>query len=139
MSQSAIFWPMLAHVALIYGIYFLVSKRRIAAIKAGNARSSQFRENLQDPPESLFAHNNLRNQFELPALFYPLCIALYVTNGATLLTLVLAWLFVASRYIHAWVHVTTNRIRHRRPVFIIGWIIMGAMWLIFALHIAGLA
>ncbi len=139
MNQTAIFWPMLAHVALIYGIYFLISKRRIEAVKAGSARSSQFRENLVEPPESQFVRNNLSNQFELPTLFYPLCIVFYVTEGVTLFTAILAWLFVASRYIHASIHTTTNRIRHRRPIFIVGWLIMGVMWVTFALQTTGLA
>ena len=52
MNQTAIFWPMFAHVALIYGVYFLISKRRIEAIKTGSAKSSRFRENLVEPPES---------------------------------------------------------------------------------------
>ena len=139
MNQTAIFWPMFAHVALIYGVYFLISKRRIEAIKAGSAKSSRFRENLVEPPESRFVRNNLANQFELPVLFYTLCIALFVTNGVTLFAVTLAWLFVASRYIHCRIHTTTNRIRHRRPIFIIGWLLIGVMWVIFALQIAGVA
>ncbi len=136
MNQTAILWPMLAQVALIYWMYFLISNRRIKAVKSGLARSSQFRENQDEPEESLFVRNNLTNQFELPTLFFPLCIALFVTEGVTWLTVTLAWLFVASRYIHAWIHVTTNRIRHRRPVFATGWLVMGVMWVIFALQIA---
>lgn len=137
MNQTAIFWPMLAHVALIYGVYFLISRRRIQAISAGSAKAAQFRENQVEPSESLFVRNNLANQFELPMLFYPLCVSLYVTDGVNLFTVILAWLFVASRYIHAWIHTTTNRIRHRRPSFIIGWLVMGVLWCALALHIAG--
>lgn len=139
MNQTAIFWPMLAHVALIYGIYVLLSRQRVKAVSSGSARSSQFRENLNEPTESLFVHNSLRNQFELPMLFYPLCIVLYVTDGVTLLTVILAWLFVALRYIHAFIHMTTNRIRYRRPIFAIGWLVLGILWLTFAFQIAGLA
>ena len=72
-------------------------------------------------------------------LFYTLCIALFVTNGVTLFAVILAWLFVASRYIHCRIHTTTNRIRHRRLIFIIGWLLIGVMWVTFALQIAGVA
>ena len=82
--------------------------------------------------------NNLANQFELPVLFYPLTIALYVTDGVTTFTVTLAWLFVISRYIHAWIHITSNRIRFRRPMFIVGYTIQGVMWIAFGLHIASL-
>lgn len=138
MTSTAIFWPMIAHVALVYFVYALMSRRRRAAIAAGTARTRQFRENLEEPEESLFARNNLTNQFELPTLFYPACIALYVTGAATLVPVVVAWVFVASRWAHTAIHVTTNRIRYRRPMWIVGYFAVGAMWLWLALHLLGL-
>jgi hypothetical protein len=137
MSGTAIFWPMLVQVALVYAVYALISRRRVAAIKAGNARSSQFRENQVEPPESLFVRNNLANQFELPVLFYAACISLFVTGGASVVPVVLAWLFALSRVAHAAIHVTSNRLRYRRPIFAFGYFVLGLMWLWFALHLAG--
>lgn len=138
MNQTAIFWPMLLQVALIYAVYVLMSYRRKAAIRAGSVRTSDFRENRNEPPESLFVRNNLANQFELPVLFFVVCLALYDTNGSNVLTVALAWVFVISRYAHAAIHVTTNRIRHRQPLFVIGFLALFAMWVWFALHIAGI-
>lgn len=139
MSQTAIFWPMIAQTALIYAVYVLISLRRHAAIKAGSAKNSQFRENRDEPPESLFVRNNLTNQFELPVLFYAVCLALHAVGSADLVSVVLAWLFVASRYAHAFVHVTTNRLRHRRPAFTAGFVLLALMWARLALHLAGIA
>lgn len=138
MNQTAIFWPMLLQVALIYAVYVLMSYRRKAAIRAGSARTSDFRENRNEPPESLFVRNNLANQFELPVLFFVVCLALYDTNGSNVLTVALAWVFVISRCAHAAIHVTTNRIRHRQPLFVAGFLALFAMWVWFALHIAGI-
>ncbi len=135
MNQIAIFWPMLAHVALVYGVYFLMYLRRSAAVRSGGARVSQFRENREEPAESLFVRNNLANQFELPVLFHVCCLALYATAGAGLVAVVLAWVFVASRYVHAWIHVTSNRIRFRQPAFSLGFLALGAMWIALAIHI----
>jgi hypothetical protein len=139
MSETAIFWPMLAQIALVYVIYALISLRRIEAIRAGNARSSQFRENQVEPPESLFVRNNLANQFELPVLFYAACLSLYVTSGVSTVPVVLAWLFALSRIVHAYVHVTSNRLRYRRPIFTFGYVVLALMWVWFALHLLGLA
>ena len=138
MNQTAIFWPMLAQVALIYGIYFLMFLRRKAAVEAGSVKISDFRENRNEPPESLFVRNNLANQFELPVLFFAACLALYATDGSNILTVALAWIFVLSRIAHAAIHVTTNRIRHRQPAFTAGFLVLLVMWLWFALHIAGI-
>ncbi|MBP1883173.1 MAPEG family protein [Sinorhizobium mexicanum] len=46
-----------------------------------------------------------------------------------IVSLSLAWLFVASRYLHAYVHVTGNWLRHRHPFFMSGVAPLGAMWL----------
>lgn len=138
MNQTAIIWPMIVHVVLVYCIYALIARRRYAAVKAGSAKPSQFRENVVEPPESQFVRNNLANQFELPVLFHSGCLALFVTGGAGLVAVALAWLFVASRVVHAVIHVTTNRIRYRQPVFTLGFLALGVMWLWLALHLLGL-
>jgi hypothetical protein len=138
MNQTAIFWPMLLQVALIYGVYGLISVRRKQAIRAGSVKVSQFRENQNEPSESLFVKNNLANQFELPVLFFAACIAIHATSGTSYLTVVLAWLFVLSRCVHAYIHVTSNRIRYRQPAFTFGFLVLLVLWIVFALHIAGL-
>lgn len=135
MNQTAIFWPMIAHVALVFGIYVLMFRRRKAAVQAGSARISQFRENQNEPAESLFVRNNLANQYELPVLFHIACLALYAVAGAGLFALVLAWIFVLSRYVHAYIHVTTNRIRYRQMAFTVGFVVLAIMWLMLALHL----
>ncbi len=53
------------------------------------------------------------NQFELPVLFYVLTILAYVTHLAGVVFVVLAWIFVIFRILHAYVHVTSNIIRLR--------------------------
>ncbi len=108
MNQTAIFWPMIAHAALVFGIYVLMFLRRKAAVQAGSIRISDFRENRNEPAESLFVRNSLANQFELPVLFHAVCLALYATAGANVLAVVLAWVFVLSRYLHAFIHITTT-------------------------------
>jgi hypothetical protein len=138
MNQTAIFWPMILQAALTYGIYALMSRRRIAAIKAGSAKTSQFRENQNEPAESLFVRNNLANQFELPVLFFAVVLAIHATAGTSYLTVALAWIFVLSRYVHAYIHVTSNRIRYRRPAFIVGFFALLLLWAAFAAHLAGL-
>ncbi len=136
MSQTAIFWPMIAQVALVYAVYLLIGMRRKKAVESGSATVSQFRENRDEPAESLYVRNNLANQFELPVLFYAVCLALFVTGGADVAAVSLAWVFVLSRFGHAYVHVTSNRIRHRQPLFVLGFFALGAMWLLLALRLA---
>ena len=136
MAGTAIIWPMIAHVALVYGVYALIALRRKRAVDTGSAKVSQFRENRDEPAESLFVRNNLANQFELPVLFHACCLALLASGGVGPVVLVLAWIFAFSRYVHAAIHVTTNRIRYRQPAFAAGFLTLGAMWAALAVHIA---
>lgn len=139
MPNDAIFFPMIAQVVLVVILYALLGMRRAAAIKAGRAKVSQFRENLNEPEDSLFARNSLANQFELPVLFHAVCLALFVTGGAGTWAVMLAWLFVASRYVHAFIHVTSNRVRHRQPAFMVGFVVLIALWGMLAVHLVGRA
>lgn len=137
MSPTAIFWPMLAHVLLVYIVYLMLAVRRRATVSSGEARPAQFKLRGSEPESSATVSNNLMNQFELPVLFHMLCLALFVTGGVSVVTVTLAWLFIALRYVHAWVHLTSNRLRLRSPVFRLGAAVLGVAWIWFALHLGG--
>ncbi len=94
----------------------------------GQDRRFLFRENRDEPGESLIVRNSIANQFELPVLFHLCCVLLYLTEADNLLSLGLAWLFVALRYAHAFIHVTSNRLRYRQPLFMAGFLVLVAMW-----------
>jgi hypothetical protein len=125
---EATIWPMIAHVALVFCLYFMLSFRRVGAVKGGRARVEQFRENREEPAESLIVKNAIANQFELPVLFYVVSILLYLVDADNPVTVAGGWLFVVLRYLHAYVHVTSNRIRYRRPLFIAGFAVVGLLW-----------
>jgi len=129
MTGFGIFWPMVAHVALVFALYALLSTRRASLIRTGKIDASLFRENRDEPGESLIVRNSIANQFELPVLFHLCCVLLYLTEADNLLSLGLAWLFVALRYAHAFIHVTSNRLRYRQPLFMAGFLVLVAMWI----------
>ena len=139
MNQTAIFWPMLAQVLLIYVVYLVLARRRFGPLLAGTVKPREFVARGTEPAGSTTASNNLMNQFELPVLFFALCLSLYVTNGVNYLSLFVAWLFVISRFIHAAVHLTRNHVGLRSAAFATGYVILGIGWILFALHIAGAA
>lgn len=136
MNQTAIFWPMLAHVLLVFIVYGVLAIRRGGAVRSGEAKINQFKSRSNEPDSSVTAANNLMNQFELPVLFHTCCICLYVTAGSSMLTVTLASAFALLRYAHAYVHLTTNRMRWRNMTFRFGVMVLLALWIVFALHIA---
>ncbi|PSH70761.1 hypothetical protein CU102_01545 [Phyllobacterium brassicacearum] len=136
MSQTAIFWPMIALTFLICCVYAVLFLRRQQALAIGQATPHDFKLPLKEPEASVTAIRNLMNLYELPTLFYVVCLSLYAVNGATLLAVILAWLFVAARAVHTIVHITSNRLRLRQPLFLVGFILNGALWVLLALHLA---
>ncbi|MDF1775398.1 MAG: MAPEG family protein [Rhizobiaceae bacterium] len=129
MSNTAIFWPLIVQTALIYAIYVLASGRRVSAVRSGKAKASEFKIPMIEPQPSATAVRNLINQFELPFLFYIVCVILYMVNGVNDAIVALAWLFVASRFVHSWVHVSSNDLRKRRPLFLVGFVVNAILWL----------
>jgi hypothetical protein len=137
MNQTTIFWPVLAHVLLIYLVYGVLGRRRYGAVRSGEAKAGQFKVRSTEPASSITVAANLTNQFELPVLFYVLCLTLHLTNGVNYLTLALMWIFVASRYFHAWIHLTSNNLLLRSRSFFVGAVILLLGWIWFALHLLG--
>lgn len=128
MTGFEMFWPLLAHVLLVYLLYGLLSLRRGKDLREGRMEKSDYRENRDEPVESLYVKNSIANQFELPVLFYACSILLYITEADNLVAVGLAWLFVILRYAHAYVHVTSNDLRYRSPLFAAGFVVLAAMW-----------
>lgn len=81
------------------------------------------------------ANRLLLQQFELPVLFYVLTILAYFTHRAGVVFVVLAWIFVVFRYLQAYVHVTSNKVRLRGSFFIVSAIALAIMWVIYMVEI----
>lgn len=132
MKQTAIFWPMLAHVLLVFVVYTVLAIRRGAAVKTGEANVKQFKGRADEPASSVTAANNVMNQFELPVLFHTACLSFFAIQGVSTAVLAFAWAFALLRYAHAWVHLTTNKLRWRNMLFRVGVLALFVMWALFA-------
>ncbi len=137
MNPVAIFWPMVAHAFLACLIYALLAYRRRIAVVSGAVRPNHFKTRTEEPAVSAAVAANLLNQFELPVLFHAVCLALFATNGVSFVAVALAWLFIVARYLHAFVHVTSNDLRYRSPLFAAGFVILVVLWIWFSLHLLG--
>jgi hypothetical protein len=133
MSMQAMLMPVFAQVALTFALLFWMQVLRIKAIRRGQvpAQSVALRE-PNWPPRTLQIGNAYHNQLETPLLFYVLILLSLVTETADSILLVLSWMFVASRFVHAYIHLTSNRMDRRGPVFLVGAIGLALMWIIVA-------
>jgi hypothetical protein len=135
-GNIAIFWPVIVQAFLTLVVYGVLIVRRRTAVAAGETRVDGFRVPAGEPAKSATAVRNLSNQFELPVLFFVVCLSLYITNGASSIAVVVAWVFAISRVVHAAIHLGPNTIALRMPAFVIGVAAVAVLWIVFAVHVA---
>ena len=67
------------------------------------------------------SRQTLKNQFELPVLFYFLIVLLYINETITIYELILSWTFSISRYLHCYIRLTSNYVPYRAMIFTLGY------------------
>ncbi len=129
MDTSAILQPFLAMLALTLVVWAYMYHRRLSFLFANNidpqSLTSRHEVAGKYPPEIAYPSDNLKNLFELPVLFYAVCLYLYVTGGVDAVHVISAWVFVAFRILHSAVHCTINIVKLRFGVYAIAAI---ALW-----------
>ena len=136
MSIQAVLLPLFVEVIATFVLLFWMAHLRTRAFRIGEVKAQDIALREPNwPPRIAQISNAYHNQLELPVLFYVLTILAWITRHADLLFVVLAWIFVASRPVHAYIHVTDNDVNRRGPVFGLGAFVLTIMWLIFMIRI----
>jgi hypothetical protein len=128
MSRDWILVPVIIQVFLTLFVYLrlLQVKKRAAA----EGRVDRTRVALRDdawPDYVIQVNNNIRNQFELPVLFYVLAVILWLLESAHGVAVAAATVFVVSRIVHAGIHLSINAVPPRRHTFTVGWVAVFVM------------
>lgn len=123
MSRDWIFVPVIIQVFLTLFVYLrlLQMKKRAAAAGQVDRKTVALRDDAW-PDYVIQVNNNIRNQFELPVLFYVLAILLWLLEAVDGIAVAAATVFVLSRIVHAGIHLSINAIPPRRHTFTIGWL-----------------
>jgi hypothetical protein len=136
MSIQFVLLPLFVQVALTFALLVWTARSRIRALNSKQVKMADVAlGQLNWPAKVQQISNNYNSQFQLPVLFYVLTLLAIVLHQADVLFVVLAWLFVLSRLLHAYIHTGTNYVRHRFNAFATGVFILMAMWAIFAVRI----
>ena len=134
MDARLIFWPAVAMVALSFVVQMRMYATRIGEMKRERihpqsiATSAAAAARLKDTN----AADNFRNLFEVPVLFYTALIVAFLTAQVSILTLALAWLFVALRIAHSAIHCGYNKVMHRFYAYLSGSWVLWILWAVLA-------
>ena len=128
--KNFILYPIVFYIFYIFFIGVLLVRSRIKAVSSKQVSIKFFKtysgQELNEQLTVLGRHFD--NQFQIPVLFLFGCFALYMTDRVTSHSLIFAWLFVISRLVHSWIHLTLNNVLHRMIVFIFGFLMTLIVW-----------
>jgi len=129
-NGKMIFLPVLLQVLVTFYAYILLSTEKAKAAKAGLVDEARRSLYVDAWPEVVVKiNNNVRNQFELPVLFYALVLLLWDLGSVGLFEQIIAWLFALSRVVHVYIHTGSNYVPVRRRVFIFGVVMVAILYL----------
>ena len=125
------FYPMFLMVILTFIVGVIASITRFTYLRNGQVGIGYFRlMEGQDIPEKVTITTRcFNNMFEVPVLFYVVCVLSISLGVEGVPALVLAWLFVGSRYLQAFIHLTRNRLLPRMLSFWMSLICVLLLWI----------
>ncbi len=136
MSVQAVLAPVFVLVLLTAVLLLRTVSLRVPALRGGRVRPTDVTlDDAAFPERTRQFGNAYSNQFELPVLFYVLVILAMQTKQADFLFVVMSWLFVLSRLVHAYIHTGANDLSQRGLAFAFGAAVLLLMWLIYALRL----
>lgn len=121
MNQNWIFIPALMQVSLTLIVFIMLNAAKSKALTLGQVDEERRALHTDAWPEYVLKiSNNIGNQFETPVLFYALSFILWALNAVDIFAIMLAWGYVITRILHAYIHIGSNYVPLRRRVFTIG-------------------
>lgn len=131
MSAHAIFWPGFALAAITFVVWIRMYTERVAEMKAKRIHPQKVASRVQAAQllSNTRALDHYSNLFETPVLFYFTLAVVAIAKLDLSALLPMAWAFVGLRAVHAFIHVTYNKVWHRFYAFLASCI---ALWLFIA-------
>lgn len=123
--------PMTAHVGFTALLYVVLTVARAPAIWGIGRRADGSNPWARVEPR---ISANLSNQFEWPLFFHVACAVLVLLDQDDRPAVVmLAWLFVAGRWLHSAVQILTGNVRLRGLVFMVNFVAVIGLWVVLLL------
>ena len=134
----AILWPTFALVGLIIIVWASLVLARVGHIRRNPPKAADFASGEQalryfQPVE--MPSNNFSNLFEMPVLYFALVPLLLITSQATHVQVTLAWVYVALRVLHSFIHIVVRKVTLRAIVYWLSSGVLIAMWVGFFVDI----
>jgi hypothetical protein len=136
MSIQMVLLPVFVQVGLTFALLVMMVGARRQTLVNGETKIKNIALGEPNWPKGATQIGNCyRNQFELPVLFYVLIALALPLRRADFLIVVLSWVFVIVRLLHAGIFVSSNDLGRRSTAWLAGVVVLLVMWIYFALKI----
>jgi hypothetical protein len=129
-AAAALLQPVVALVVLTAIVGLMMLGYRNVAVIRGAASPRYFRGYTDDKPAEWIERpaRAYMNLLELPVLFYVVCLLMLTTGRFDAVQVSLAWLFVVTRYAHAFIYIGFNHVPLRLAAFLAGAVTLVVIW-----------
>ena len=130
MDPAAILYPVFAMFLLVSIVLLRMRSMRFAAVRRREVPVEYYQafQNAAEPEPLRVIARHFANLFEMPVLFYVTTVMIYVTRQTTPWLVACAWIYVALRYAHTWVHLGRNDVVMRFSVYFASFAVLIVMW-----------
>src|SRR6202162_2619021 len=136
MSVPMVLLPVFVLVGLTFALLLWMAGARRNALVGGQTKIRDIALGQSNwPVRATQIGNCFKNQFELPVLFFVLIALALPLRHADLVIVLLSWVFVVTRLVHAGIFVSSNDLGQRSMAWFAGVLVLLAMWIYFALQI----
>ena len=136
MSAQMVLLPVFVLVGLTFALLLSMAGARRQALVGGETKVRDVALGQPNwPTRATQIGNCFKNQFELPLLFYILIALALPLRHADLFIVLMSWVFVVTRFVHAGIFVTSNDLNRRSLAWFASVLVLFAMWIYFALKI----
>ena len=136
MSVQMVLLPVFVLVGLAFFLLLWMASARTRTLTSGETSPRDIALGEPNwPARATQIGNCFNNQFEIPLLFYILIALALPLRHADLFIVLMSWVFVVTRFVHAGIFVTSNNVSQRGPAWFAGVLVLLAMWIYFALKI----
>lgn len=136
MATKALLAAVFVQVAMTLALLAWLGRARAHSARLGEVKIADVALSSDAWPDRIKQISNaFSNQFELPVLLYVAALLAIVMGKVDAVVVALAWAFVGFRLLHAYIHVTNNRVIRRFQVYVLGFVMLAALWLYLAVRV----
>lgn len=129
-NETHLIGPLAAMALLVLVVGIRLFSVRVSEMRQKRVRPQAVATSLQMTAalERVQAADNFKNLFELPVLFYVLCICALTLSFTPGWLIGGLWGFVGLRYLHSFIHCTYNNVMHRFWAYAASFLLLFALW-----------